>query len=260
MTVIIDIDHETNDLSQYTSYVDDSGDMTVQAGAALAGTSYGLQCIIDDTGYMWGIKTLGTPNTSGIYRFRFYYDINGLASTAVDIINMLYLYNSSSDTIGRINTYTPGDSTWNLQVTLYDDGGTQRQSSWYSIDDSPHIVEILLVRATTDSSADGYATLWIDEAEQGGTGNYDNYDRMVNFNEMSLGMSGIAATTTGTVYIDEIVMNDDGGVIGPVSTDLSASTSDGLTLGESMQSVASLGNIDVALDNANYQGRGVRII
>jgi len=42
--------------------------------------------------------------------------------------------------------------------------------------------------------------------------------------------------------------------------DLSASTSDGLTLGESMQSVASLGNIDVALDNANYQGRGVRII
>jgi len=42
--------------------------------------------------------------------------------------------------------------------------------------------------------------------------------------------------------------------------DLSASTSDGLTLGESMQSVASLGNIDVALDNANYQGTGVRII
>lgn len=38
---IININHETGDLSQYTNTVTDSSDLSVTAPAALAGTSYG---------------------------------------------------------------------------------------------------------------------------------------------------------------------------------------------------------------------------
>jgi hypothetical protein len=37
MSIIINIDHETGDLTQYTSTVTDSGDLSVAVGAALAG-------------------------------------------------------------------------------------------------------------------------------------------------------------------------------------------------------------------------------
>jgi len=262
MTVIIDIDHEGGNLGEYTSTVEDSGDLSVQSGAALAGTSYGLQLIIDDTVAIYGEYDLGTSNTSGTLRFRFYIDPNGLSfpSTGSNFI-IVYAYNSTPEIICDCRLVWSGTSH-QIRASIYLDTGGSSVTSDYNITDDPHYVEILLIRSTGSGDNNGSLQLWIDGVSKQTLSSKDNYDRFFNFDTIQFGaVTSIDGGTDGTFYLDELIVNDDGSEIGPVApSTLSASTSDGLTLGESMQSVASLGNIDVALDNANYQGRGVRII
>jgi hypothetical protein len=46
----------------------------------------------------------------------------------------------------------------------------------------------------------------------------DNYDRWDQINSLTFGIgnySGVPAGMSGTIYLDELVVNDDGGVIGP---------------------------------------------
>ena len=67
MSVIVDINHEVGDLTEYTATQTDSGDLSVTAGAALVGT-YGLSVLIDGAGDIYGEYNLGSNNTSGQYR------------------------------------------------------------------------------------------------------------------------------------------------------------------------------------------------
>ena len=72
---IIEI-HLEEDLSEFTYTRVDGGDLYWTADAALAGTSGGMACLIDDTTAIYGSYTLGTANTSGVIRLRFYIDPN----------------------------------------------------------------------------------------------------------------------------------------------------------------------------------------
>jgi len=265
MTVIIDIDHETTDLSQYTSTVTDGGDLSAETAAALAGTSYGLQCNIDDQNAIYGVKTLAAANTSGVLRLRFYMDPHTLTMLNGHSFTTCRTYNNSSGRLFYLTFgYTTGSGYW-FTLAIYDDGDSPHfAGSTTYITDEEHYVEIQLTRSTGVSDNNGSIDWWIDGVAKTSATGIDNYDRFVNFYTIQIGAGvgdAIDSGTEGTYFIDEIIANDDGSEIGPYSSgDLTASVSDGLTLGESMQSVASLGNIDVALDNANYQGRGVRII
>jgi hypothetical protein len=67
MAVVADIDLESGDLSEFSGTVTDGGDLSVTQAAALAGSEYGLQCVIDDTTAVYGYVLLGSPNTSGLF-------------------------------------------------------------------------------------------------------------------------------------------------------------------------------------------------
>ena len=69
-TPVADIDHETGNLSEYSSTVTDSGDLSVSTNAALNGSRYGLQAVIDDTTGIFGQVDLSTYD---IFRLHFYY-------------------------------------------------------------------------------------------------------------------------------------------------------------------------------------------
>ena len=63
MSEIINI-HLESDLSEFTSTVTDSGDLYWSADAALAGTSGGMACLIDDTTSIYGQSDDGINTTN----------------------------------------------------------------------------------------------------------------------------------------------------------------------------------------------------
>lgn len=213
---IIDIDHETGDLSQYTSSVTDGGDLSVAAGAALAGTGYGLSCLIDDTTSIYGLKTF---NKAATLRLRFYIDPNTLTMADNDIFETCRIGQAggSYSILSSIELKYVTGTGYILQFRAYNDANAATPDTC-NITDAPHYVEALIVRAATDVSADGTAQWWVDGVNQGTVTGIDNYNRMEDQNmRVILGpCSGIDVGTSGTLFLDELIINNDGSEIGPV--------------------------------------------
>lgn len=217
MAVIVDIDHEAGDLTEYTSTVTDSGDLSAAAAAALAGTGYGLQVVIDDTTAIYGTKTV-TTNTSGVIRVRFYIDPNTLTMTSGTNHWITRVYSAAPGLINVVYLYKSG-TNYQLDMVAYNDADGVVGSTATTITDAPHYIEFYTKRATTNISADGVFTWWIDGTQITTTTNIDNYDRFSSFGRIEIGaVIGIDATTSGTFFIDQLVANDDGAEIGAYST------------------------------------------
>jgi hypothetical protein len=211
MSEIVVIHLET-DLNEFTSTVTDGGDLSQSAGAALAGTSGGMSVLIDDTTAIYGTKTVYT--TAGKLRYRFYVDVNTLTMANNDNFWIFRASGSPGDT-SVIKLYKVG-SNYQLVFQYVADAGNV-DTAKQTITDEPHYIEAYLVRAATDVSADGTSQWWIDGTSIGSqiTG-IDNYHQFANVTSIKLGaVAGIDAGTSGTFYLDELVVNDDGGVIGP---------------------------------------------
>jgi hypothetical protein len=215
--VIIDIDHETGDLTQYTSVVNPDGDLSVAAEAALADTNYGLRIFIDDTTAIYGAFDLAFPySTTGKLRARFYIDPNSLTMANSDNFSMFEVWATAGLILRLVLRYITG-SGYNIRSTFYNDTGGSTTVDHAVFTDAPHYIEVNIVRATTNVSADGSMQLWIDDLDQGITGNVDNYDRFVNFRTLSIGaILSVDVGTSGIFFVDEIIVNNDGSEIGPV--------------------------------------------
>lgn len=217
MSVLIDIDLETGDLTQFTSTATDGGHMSVTAGAALVG-SYGLSCTIADLVEMYGRKDV-TTNTSGVARSRFYFDPNSITLGAGSLTRLITLVNTGVLRIAEINLYY--SIGYFIRAILYPDSGTVSTAD-YAITDAPHFIEFKVARASTAVSSDGGLQLWIDGVSQETISGQDNYDRFNNLSFVSWGMRDLDAGASGTVYLDALVVNDDGGTIGPAGYTLAA--------------------------------------
>lgn len=211
MAEIANIGFETGDLSQFDSTVIDGGDLSVSAGAALAGSSYGMQAVIDDTTAIYGQANIGSwPGAATSLRYRFYIDPNSLTMAEGDDFWMAIV---NGQMIVRL-----GYSGGNFIITgvYYGDGGYLGDNS-DTITDAPHYIEGLINRAATDVSADGSYQFWIDGALVATYLNADNYDSFNNINNFRLGApSSLDAGTSGTFYLDQLIIRNDDTEIGPV--------------------------------------------
>ena len=63
---------ESGNVSAWTFADTDDGDLPMQAGAALAGSEFGLRAIVDDTAGIYVHDD--SPNDKNRYRARFYFD------------------------------------------------------------------------------------------------------------------------------------------------------------------------------------------
>jgi hypothetical protein len=211
MAVLFDIDHEVGDLSEYDSTVTDGGDLSVTVAAALNTTSYGLQCVIDDTNDIYGEGNLVTPNTTGITRVRFFIDPNGFSIDNYQKLAVCRLY-SSGASVAHIRV--EGQPTaYNIVLGVWEDDGTYSESST-AMSDAEHCVEFQLARASSDVASDGEADAWLDGVALTSITELDNYDRFDDFDYVRLGAMDVHASTSGTIYEDELIVNDDGTEIG----------------------------------------------
>lgn len=218
MSVLFNIDHSTGDLSQYTSTVTDSGDLSVTSGAALAGTNYGLSCLIDDTTAIFGRIHLAGAVTQT--RLRFYFDPNSLTMANNNTFILAYFAQNGGSFLRTwyLDFRYLSATGYRLILRGLTDGGSVPVNDVCDISDAPHYIEIHSVRAATDVSADGTLQWWVDGVDQGTFTGIDNYNLFADYNGRFIvgATADLDTGTSGTFYLDEFKANDDGSVIGPV--------------------------------------------
>lgn len=216
MAIILDIDHEGGNLTEYDSTTTDGGDLSVAAGAALAGTSYGMSLVLDDTNALRAQKAITKVNT---YRERFYIDPNGLTMALNDNFSVHYILQDGGSyfTIARVDLLKAAGG-YQIQMSVANDGGGYAWQRTCDISDAEHYIEFKMVRATNSTSVDGTCEWWVDGSLQTSGAAYDNFNIMGDQNwNGRWGAEYVDAGTSGTFYLDEIKANDDGSEIGPLS-------------------------------------------
>lgn len=214
MAVLESITHETGDFTQYDSYTDNA-DLTIAAAAALVG-SRGMSIVINDAGVLNGAAG-NWASTTGLLRFRFYIDPNGLTMGAGNNFTIFRVANSASSTLVAVMLWSyDGADAYRISVDYRTDGGGYVDGTRYGMTDAKHYIEGYFVKAETNVSSDGSVTWWLDGTQISNVTGLDNYDTWTNMDDMWFGaVNQLDAGTSGTFYLDDLVITSDGTLIGP---------------------------------------------
>jgi len=192
-------DFDLGNLLSWSDRITDGGDLSVSAGAALIGDQ-GLQVLINDNNGLY--VTDGWPDSEPRYLARFYFDPNSITMAngeAHDIFSGKDVDPSSTE-IMRVEFRFSGGS-YQLRAQLLNDSATWVVSSWFTISDAPHSIQVDWRAATAAGANDGGLALWIDGAQQANLTGVDNDTWRIA--KVHLGaVSGIDTGTRGTEYFD----------------------------------------------------------
>jgi subtilisin family serine protease len=189
---------ESGDLAAWTSSVADSGDLSVSPGAALVG-SQGLQALIDDNNALVVIDD--SPSAETRYRVRFYFDPNSIPM-AIGNAHLLLQGFTGSGSIQVLQLELRFQATgYELRALLVNDAKGWTSTSWISISDAPHALELDWRAATSAGANNGGLSFWIDGAQQSDLTGVDNDTRRID--QVRLGAaSGVDTGTRGTYFFD----------------------------------------------------------
>lgn len=188
---------ESGNLSAWSSSTTDGGDLSASSAAAWAG-AYGLQGVIDDNNAIY--VTDDRPSAETRYRARFYFHPNSIAMTNGDTHYLFYGYHGASTVVLRIQ-FRRSSGAYQLRAALRNDSSSWTTSSWFTISDAPHFIEMDWRAATGSGANNGSLTLWIDGAQRANLTGVDNDTRRID--RVRLGaVTGIDSGTRGSYYFD----------------------------------------------------------
>jgi hypothetical protein len=188
---------ESGNLAAWTSNSNDLGDLSVSNSAALVGTR-GLQAVIDDINSIY--VTDDTPNAEPRYRARFYFDPNSISMLSGDTHYIFRGYSGTSTVALRVQ-FRFSNSAYQLRAGLVGDGSTWANSSWLTISDASHAIEMDWRAATGAGANNGSLTMWIDGVQQANLTGVDNDTRRIDRARLGA-VSGVDTGTMGTYYFD----------------------------------------------------------
>ena len=189
---------ESGDLSAWSSSTTDLGDLSVRTTAALVG-SQGLQAVIDDTNPIY--VTDDRPNAEPRYRARFYFDPNSITMASGDAHYIFRGFTGTSTVVLRME-FRNSSGTYQLRAGLLNDSSVWLNTTWFSISDASHFIELDWQAATAVGTSDGRLTLWVDGAQRAELNGVDN--DTLRIDRVRLGtLGGIDSGTSGTYYFDD---------------------------------------------------------
>lgn len=188
---------ESSNLSAWSANTADGGDLSVSAAAALVGTR-GMQAVIDDNNTIY--LTDDTPNAEPRYRTRFYFDPNSIAMASGDNHFIFSGYAGASTLVLRVQ-FRFSNGNYQLRATLRNDASTWTNTSWFTITNGSHFIEMDWRAATAVGANNGGLTFWIDGAQLANLNTIDNDTRRID--RVRLGaITGIDNGTRGTYFFD----------------------------------------------------------
>ena len=187
---------ESGNFSAWSSNKND-GDLSVSAAAALVG-SQGMQALIDDNNANY--VNDDSPNAEPRYRARFYFDPNSIPMASGDAHMIFKGFVGTSTEVFKVEFRKFGVD-YQIQVSIADDGSNFISSSFFTISDAVHFIELDWWAATAVGANNGGLTLWIDGVQKAVLTGIDNDTRRVD--QARLGaLSAIDTGTRGTYYFD----------------------------------------------------------
>ncbi len=189
---------EGGNLSGWSKSVTDGGDLSVSAAAALKG-SYGMKVLFDDNVPKYVEDQ--TPTAEGRYRMRFYFDPNTITMASGDTHYIFTAFRwcwqecIRCDPYASIMAHTRSGHPWWTMDLLYS------YTSYYTLTDASHYLEIDWQAASAPEANDGYLSLWIDGVLKQTRSGIDNDTRRVDYVRLGPWI-GIDSGTRGAYYID----------------------------------------------------------
>jgi hypothetical protein len=168
----------------------------VHASAALVGT-YGLRANIADRKEMYVADA--TPSAAISYHARFRFDPNSVVITSGKTHDVFHGLNRSGTAVitVQVRAATGG---YQVRVGSLLRSGSTTYSSWSSMTDAPHTIEIGWQAATTSTGQNGAQRLWLDGTLTQAQTTLANGTTRVD--EARLGPQVIPSGVTGTEYFD----------------------------------------------------------
>jgi len=176
----------------------DGGDLSVSPSAALVG-GQGLQAVIDDNNALIVIDE--SPALETRYRARFYFDPNSIPMALGDT-HLIFLGSSGGGTVQHLQLELRFQATgYEVRTQLMNDVKIMISTSWLSLSDAPHALELDWRAATAAGANNGGLTFWIDGVQQADLTGVDNDTRRID--QVRLGaVSGVDSGTRGTYFLD----------------------------------------------------------
>jgi hypothetical protein len=188
---------ESGDLSAWSSSSTDLGDLSVSPSGALKGNQ-GLQALIDDNNAIY--VTDSTPNAETHYRARFYFDPNSITMASSDTHVIFGGYNASGALVMRLQ-FRRSSGAYQFQASLLSDATSWTASSWITISDAPHALELDWRAATAAGANNGGLTLWMDGNQVADLTGVDNDLRRIDTVQLGA-VNGIDTGTRGIYFFD----------------------------------------------------------
>jgi hypothetical protein len=240
MTILVYIDHEVGNLSEYTYYDTGGGSMAVTAGSALGGSTRGLSITMNgvNSPYAAFAPSPFLQNTTQILRARVYVDPNGIDIPANGHVRFMQLDTIYAPNLAEFHLYrNAGDTSHAIVVSMGDDAGVQHATSLNLISDAPHYVEIMMVRASSDVASDGEIVLLIDGVPEDTVFGIDNYDMFATQYFLQVGVLSSPVGIIGTFYVDETIIKDSGPLIGPYTVRLNITRTEGVLVNDTLLAI-----------------------
>lgn len=213
MAVLFNITHDANNLNEYDATETDFGDLSTGT-PGLAETVAKMEAYIDSIDSMYGRVDFSLSTSD--FRIRFYLDPNGVSMDDGETWYPLIVRTPDDPWNLYQVGYLQASGNQELVLVSYEDDSTETWGSQFDIPDEEHYIEVHTERAESAISPTGRNRIWLDGVLKDTHDTLDNYDLWATVHEARFGVAGPDANTSGTVYLDELKANDDGGLIGPV--------------------------------------------
>ena len=188
---------ESGSFSAWTSNSNDLGDLSVSVASALIGAQ-GMQAALDDNNTIY--VTDDSPNIEPRYRARFYFDPNSIPMFSGDAHYIFKAFRGTSTEVLRIE-FRQSAGSYQLRIALLDDSDTWINSTWFTISDASHFIELDWRAPTAVAANNGSLTLWIDGTQKTNLTGVDNDARRID--RVRLGaLAGVDNGTRGTYFFD----------------------------------------------------------
>ena len=131
---------------------------------------------------------------------RFYFDPNSITMGSGNAHYIFYGYTGTSTVVLRVE-FRFYSGSYQLRAALVNDGSAWRNSSWFTISDAPHFIELDWRAATAAGANNGSLALWLDGTQRASLTGVDNDTRRLD--RVRLGpVAGIDSGTRGRYYFD----------------------------------------------------------
>ncbi len=188
---------ESGNLTGWSSSTTGGGDLSVNTAAALGGT-FGMRALINDNTSIYVVDN--SPAAETRYRARFYFDPNSITMTNGNTHYIFYGYSGTSTLVTRIE-FRRNNGAYQVAAQIRNDGSTYTSTSYVTISDAPHSIEIDWRASSAAGANNGGLTLWVDGVQVGNVTGIDNDTRRID--TVWLGaVAGIDSGTRGTYYFD----------------------------------------------------------